>query len=68
MTLKYIIAWFLLIVGAVLTFGTKSIVQKKYADNEELMQKYLYIFKTIGMWLVIIGALVIFILGGSFGG
>ena len=68
MTLKYVIAWFLLVVGAVLTFSAKFILKNKCGDDAELMQKYIYIFKITGMWLVVIGSLFIFILGGSFGG
>ena len=66
MDFKYIIAWALIIIGAVLTFLTKPVLTKKVQD-EEVLQKYTYIFKIIGMWLVIIGAVAIFVLGGNFG-
>ena len=49
-----------------MTFLVKPILSKKVFD-EELLERYIYIIKTIGMWLVIIGALAIFILGGNFG-
>ena len=67
MNFKYFISWAFVIIGAVMTFLVRPILEKK-VDDEELLQKYTYIFKTIGMWLVIIGAVAIFILGGSFGG
>lgn len=67
MKVKYIIAFVLIVVGAILTFGVKPILNKKI-ENEELLEKYIYIVKIIGMWLVVIGAISIFILGGSFGG
>lgn len=67
MKVKYIIAFVLIVVGAILTFGVKPILSKKI-ESEELLEKYIYIVKIIGMWLVVIGAISIFILGGSFGG
>lgn len=67
MNFKYVIAWACIIVGALLTFLVKPVLSKKISD-EEVLEKKIYIFKTIGMWLVIIGAVAIFILGGSFGG
>ena len=66
MNFKYVIAWAFIIIGALLTFLVKPVLSKKVSD-EELLEKYIYILKTIGMWLVIIGAIAIFILGGSFG-
>ena len=67
MKVKYIIAFVLIVVGAILTFGVKPILSKKI-ESEELLEKYIYIVKIIGMWLVVIGAISIFMLGGSFGG
>lgn len=67
MNFKYVIAWALIIIGAVLTFLVKPVLSKKVEDEEKL-EKLIYIYKTIGMWLVIIGAIAIFILGGNFGG
>ena len=66
MNFKYVIAWAIIIIGALLTFLVKPVLSKKVSD-EELLEKYIYILKTIGMWLVIIGAIAIFIFGGSFG-
>ena len=66
MDFKYVIAWALIIIGALVTFLVKPVLAKKYED-EEVLQKNIYIFKIIGMWLVIIGAVAIFILGGNFG-
>ena len=66
MDFKYVIAWIFVIIGALMTFLVKPIISKKVED-EELIEKYTYIIKTIGMWLVIIGALAIFFLGGNFG-
>lgn len=63
---SYILSWILIIVGAVVTFLSKPLLTKKF-DNEESLTKYTYIFKTIGMWLVIIGAVSIFLIGGNFG-
>ena len=66
MDFKYIIAWAMIIIGAIITFFIKPVLAKKYED-EEVLQKNIYIFKIIGMWLVIIGAVAIFVLGGNFG-
>ena len=66
MDFKYVIAWIFVIIGALMTFLVKPIISKKVED-EELIEKYTYIIKTIGMWLVIIGALAIFFLGGNLG-
>lgn len=66
MDFKYVISWAFIIIGAILTFVSKPVLTKKFEDEEKL-QKYIYIFKIIGMWLVIIGAVAIFILGGNFG-
>ena len=66
MAFKYVLFWALIIIGAILTFVSKPVIDKK-AWDEEKKQKYTYIFKIIGMWLVIVGAVAIFILGGNFG-
>jgi len=66
MDFKYILAWACVIIGALITFLAKPVLAKKYED-EEVLQKNLYIFKIIGMWLVIIGAIAIFIIGGNLG-
>jgi len=58
------IGWILLVIGALITFLAKPILQKK-AENEEVNQKALYITKVIGMWVVIVGAIMIFIAGGT---
>ncbi len=58
------IGWILLVIGALITFLAKPILQKK-AENEEINQKALYLAKIIGMWVVIIGAIMIFIAGGT---
>ena len=65
MTLKYVISLILIVLGAILTFLAKPVLEKKIEDEERL-QKYIYIIKIIGMWLVVIGAIAIFVLGGSF--
>ena len=66
MDFKFIIAWALIVIGAIITFAAKPVLAKKYED-EEVLQKNIYIFKIIGMWLVIVGAVAIFILGGNLG-
>ena len=66
MNFKYILAAVAIVTGAIITFGAKKVLAKKFED-EELLQKYTYITKIIGMWLVVIGAVAIFVLGGSFG-
>lgn len=63
---NYVFSWILIIVGAIITFLSQPVLAKKVED-EAVLKKYLYIFKTIGMWLVIIGAVSIFIIGGNFG-
>ena len=53
----------LLVIGALVTFLAKPVLQKT-ASNGELNMNALYIAKVIGMWIVIIGAGLIFIAGG----
>lgn len=70
-----IIAWGLLIVGAVVTFGAKpflKLVSGESGANEENEENKsgennVYVIKTIGMLAVVVGAVIIFLQGGSFG-
>lgn len=66
-----LIAWILIIVGAIVTFLVKPLLSRKGSETDEAakqaLDKKIYISKTIGMWLVIIGAAIIFISGGLYG-
>ena len=69
--LSNIFAWLLIIVGALVTFLVKPILAKKQENPDDMalekQNKIIYITKIIGMWLVIIGATMIFIAGGMYG-
>ncbi len=70
-SLTNVFAWLLIIVGALVTFLVKPILLKSNEAtdeaNQEKQNKMIYITKIIGMWLVIIGAAMIFIAGGMYG-
>ncbi|MBR5156779.1 MAG: hypothetical protein IKW59_03320 [Clostridia bacterium] len=70
-SLSNVFAWLLIIVGALVTFSVKPILTKKQNKPDEATRekqnKIIYITKIIGMWLVIIGAAMIFIAGGMYG-
>ncbi len=55
--------WVLIIVGALVNFLAGPVLTKA-AAGREVSQKALYVVKILGMWLVIIGAAMIFIAGG----
>ncbi len=54
--------WILLLIGAVVNFLVPPLYKKA---GRELSEKALYVIKIFGMWLVIIGAAMIFIAGGK---
>ncbi len=64
-------AWVLIFVGAIITFAIKPLLSRKTDEADETekqaLDKKIYILKIIGMWLVILGAAVIFISGGMYG-
>ena len=55
--------WILLVAGALVNFLAGPILKKK--TSAEACEKKLLIIKTIGLWLVIIGAVMIFVAGGK---
>ena len=63
--------WILIVLGAIVTFGAKPFFAKKAEAQDEStadsQQKTMITIKIIGMWLVIIGAVMIFISGGIYG-
>ena len=61
-----ILAWVLIIVGAVLNFLV-PVILKKNAEDQETVMKSVYTVKSMGLILVIIGCVIIFWLGGKFG-
>ncbi len=68
--LKNFMPWLFIIVGALITYLAKPILNKKLKgeDDESVnSERILYITKLIGMVLVIIGAAMIFIAGGTYG-
>lgn len=61
-----VLPWILIVLGAIITFMVKPILKNKYTNEEQYLKK-LYLYKSIGMWLVVIGAVMIFWAGGNFG-
>ncbi len=61
-----IISIVLILVGAVINFLVPPVIKKKSGDNEET-QKAIYLIKSFGLILVIIGCIIFFWLGGKFG-
>ncbi|MFR8975632.1 MAG: hypothetical protein ACLVG9_06495 [Eubacteriales bacterium] len=61
-----IIPWILIVLGAVLNFLVPVFLKKGAASPEAVMGK-LYVTKSVGLILVIIGCIMIFWLGGKFG-
>ena len=66
--MKYldILSIVLIAVGAVINFLVPPVIKKKSGDNEEA-QKVIYLVKSSGLVLVIIGCIIFFWLGGKFG-
>lgn len=56
--------WVLIILGALINFLAKPLLQRKGGAESSVSQKVLYTVKIMGMWLVIAGAAMIFIAGG----
>ncbi|MBE7010029.1 MAG: hypothetical protein E7418_00895 [Ruminococcaceae bacterium] len=56
--------WTALIIGALITFLAKPILQKK-AEEGKVNEQTLYLVKIVGMWVVVAGAIMIFIAGGT---
>lgn len=61
-----IIPWILIIVGAIINFVVPIILKKKTETTNEATDK-IYITKSAGLVMVIIGCIMIFWLGGKFG-
>jgi len=61
-----IISILLIAVGAVINFILPPIIKKKSGDTENT-QKVIYLTKSFGLILVIIGCIIFFWLGGKFG-
>lgn len=59
--------WILMILGAAINFIVAEIIKKNEKIDENKKTKLCYIVKTLGLWLVIIGAFLIFKENGSFG-
>lgn len=66
MKLINIIPWILVVVGAIVNFIVPIILKKNSETDESVMNK-IYITKSTGLILVIIGCIMIFWLGGKFG-
>ncbi len=67
-----IFPWALIIIGALITFLAKPVLIRKNGsaqddDTRSTLNKQIYVVKIIGMWLVILGAVMIFIAGGMYG-
>lgn len=61
-----VIPWILIVAGAVINFVLPVFI-KKGAPSPDAVMKKLYITKSLGLILVIIGCIMIFWLGGKFG-
>lgn len=61
-----IISIVLIVVGAIINFLVPPVIKKKSGDSEET-QKVIYLVKSFGLILVIIGCIIFFWLGGKFG-
>ncbi len=60
-----VLGWILLVIGAIINFLAKPVLQKVCHCAEDPEQKVLYVVKIIGLCLVIAGAMMIFIAGGK---
>ncbi len=61
-----LIAIVLIIIGAIINFIAPIFIKKKVADEEQ-QNKVVYLTKSFGLILVIIGCIIFFWLGGKFG-
>lgn len=61
-----IISIVLIVVGAIINFLVPPVIKKKSGDSVET-QKAIYLIKSFGLVLVIIGCIIFFWLGGKFG-
>lgn len=66
MSISEILALVLIAIGAVINFLVPPIIKKKSSQNNDA-QNIIYIVKSIGLVLVIIGCIIFFWLGGKFG-
>lgn len=66
MNMLDIISLVLILVGAVINFLVPPVIKKKSGDSEETL-KTVYLVKSFGLVLVIIGCIIFFWLGGKFG-
>ncbi|MBQ9915408.1 MAG: hypothetical protein IJO50_04605 [Clostridia bacterium] len=57
------LGWILVVIGAIINFLTKPLSERVL--KRELPEKVLYLIKTAGMCLVILGAVMIFVSGGK---
>ncbi|MBE7048714.1 MAG: hypothetical protein E7393_05025 [Ruminococcaceae bacterium] len=58
------LGWILIVIGAIINFLLGPLLKKQAVDGE-INQKALYVGKIIAMWLVIFGAIMIFVAGGK---
>lgn len=61
------IGWILVIIGALVNFLAKPVLNK-ISNNNDPEQKLLYIVKILGLCVVIVGAVMIFMVGGKING
>ena len=66
MKLIEIIPWILIILGAIINFLV-PVLLKKNSDADDAVMNKIYITKSTGLILVVIGCVMIFWLGGKFG-
>ncbi len=61
-----IFALVLILVGAIINFLVPAIIKKKSTETDTVPNK-IYIIKSLGLILVVIGCIIFFWLGGKFG-
>ncbi len=66
MSLTEILALVLIAIGAIINFLVPPIIKRKSSQNDNVQNK-IYIVKSLGLILVIVGCIIFFWLGGKFG-
>ena len=62
------LGWILVVIGALVNFLAKPVLNKISKTENDPEQKLLYIVKILGLCVVIAGAIMIFLAGGKING
>ncbi len=62
------LGWILVVIGALVNFLAKPVLNKIPSTQKDPEQKLLYIVKILGLCVVIAGAVMIFMVGGKIDG